>query len=399
MKSLELFTGAGGLALGIASAGFEHVAVIERDANACASLRENQRRDVLDMASWPVHECRVESFDYSSLPEGLDLLAAGVPCQPFSIGGKHGGHKDERNMFPQVVGVIREVRPMAVVIENVRGLTRSSFARYFNYILLMLSYPEMVRRPSEEWPQHLSRLERYHTRGKPEGLTYRVIARVLNAADYGVPQKRERVFIVGFRSDLGLEWSFPQPTHSCDALLWEQYHSREYWHRHKISRRMIPSPSPSDLIRVDKLRSGLLPLQKPWMTVRDAIADLPRPGKKRGAEEPGLNHFFIPGARSYVGHTGSPLDEPAKTLKAGDHGVPGGENMLLMPDGTVRYFTIRESARLQTFPDEYVFPGSWTESMRQIGNAVPVALAACLAKDIRAKLKSKPTAVASFVRC
>ena len=245
----------------------------------------------------------------------------------------------------------------------------------------------------------LSRLERYHTRGKPEGLTYRVIARVLNAADYGVPQKRERVFIVGFRSDLGLEWSFPQPTHSCDALLWEQYHSREYWHRHKISRRMIPSPSPSDLIRVDKLRSGLLPLQKPWMTVRDAIADLPRPGKKRGAEEPGLNHFFIPGARSYVGHTGSPLDEPAKTLKAGDHGVPGGENMLLMPDGTVRYFTIRESARLQTFPDEYVFPGSWTESMRQIGNAVPVALAACLAKDIRAKLKSKPTAVASFVRC
>ena len=153
MKSLELFTGAGGLALGIASAGFEHVAVIERDANARALLRKNQRRDVLDMASWPVHECRVESFDYSSLPEGLDLLAAGVPCQPFSIGGKHGGHKDERNMFPQVVGVIREVRPMAVVIEYVRGLTRSSFARYFNYILLMLSYPEMVRRPSQEWPQ------------------------------------------------------------------------------------------------------------------------------------------------------------------------------------------------------------------------------------------------------
>lgn len=394
MKSLELFTGAGGLALGIARAGFEHVAVIERDADSCASLRENQRRNVLDMAAWPINECSVESFDYSSLPEGLDLLAAGVPCQPFSIGGKHRGHRDERNMFPQVVDVIRTVRPMAILIENVRGLTRSSFARYFNYIQLMLSYPEISRKPEEEWPQHLGRLERHHTRGEMRGLSYRVIARVLNAADYGVPQRRERVFIVGLRSDLGLEWSFPQPTHSGDALLWEQYHSKEYWQRHKISKRLIPLPGPSDLVRVDKLKSGLLPLQKPWRTVRDAISDLPKPTKKRHSEEPGLNHFLIPGARSYVGHTGSPMDEPAKTLKAGDHGVPGGENMLLEPNGAVRYFTIRESARLQTFPDEYVFPGSWTESMRQIGNAVPVALAACLARDIRAKLRSKAIAVA-----
>src|SRR5581483_11939294 len=88
-------------------------------------------------------------------------------------------------------------------------------------------------------------------------------------------------------------------------------------------------PSQSGQVRVEKLKNGLLPLQRPWRTVRDAISDLPRPSKVREQEEPGLNHFFIPGARSYVGHTGSPLDEPAKTLKAGDHGVPGGENMLL----------------------------------------------------------------------
>jgi DNA (cytosine-5)-methyltransferase 1 len=128
------------------------------------------------------------------------------------------------------------------------------------------------------------------------------------------------------------------------------------------------------------------PALKPWKTVRDAIADLPKPVPKRTADEPGLTHFSIAGARSYVGHTGSPLDEPAKTLKAGVHGVPGGENMLALPDGSVRYFTIRESARLQTFPDSFVFPNSWTESMRQIGNAVPVLLAESIARKLKSTL-------------
>ncbi len=95
-----------------------------------------------------------------------------------------------------------------------------------------------------------------------------------------------------------------------------------------------------------------------------------------------LNHRFQAGAKSYPGHTGSPLDEPAKTLKAGVHGVPGGENMLLRPDGSIRYFTVRESARLQTFPDELIFHGSWTETMRQLGNAVPVTLATVVADSI-----------------
>ncbi|MDR3505254.1 MAG: DNA cytosine methyltransferase, partial [Acidocella sp.] len=94
------------------------------------------------------------------------------------------------------------------------------------------------------------------------------------------------------------------------------------------------------------------------------------------------NHNFQAGARSYAGHTGSPYDEPAKTLKAGVHGVPGGENMLARSDGTVRYFTVRESARLQTFPNDFVFHGSWTESMRQIGNAVPVLLAKTIGENV-----------------
>jgi DNA (cytosine-5)-methyltransferase 1 len=389
MKSIELFTGGGGLALGLAGAGFQHLALVERDEHSCETLRENQRRHVRDMASWRILEQDIEQFDLASIPENIDLLAAGVPCQPFSIGGKHRGHEDDRNMFPATVEVVRVLKPKAVLIENVRGLKRPSFAKYFGYVQLMVAYPEIRRRSKEEWFDHLSRLERYHTRGKPDGLYYRVVTQVLNAADYGVPQKRERVFIVAFRSDLHLEWSFPPCTHNQDALFSSQFVTREYWDRHRIPKKLTPKPNARLSERIERLREGLLPFLQPWRTVRDAISDLPAPAKKRGSEEPSRNHFQIPGARRYVGHTGSSLDEPAKTLKAGDHGVPGGENMLAEPDGSVRYFTIRESARLQTFPDEFVFPGSWTESMRQIGNAVPVRLAECLGRDILGRLKTR----------
>jgi DNA (cytosine-5)-methyltransferase 1 len=127
------------------------------------------------------------------------------------------------------------------------------------------------------------------------------------------------------------------------------------------------------------------PNSRPWRTVRDAICDLPGPGASGAI---GIaNHRFQPGARSYPGHTGSPLDEAAKTLKAGVHGVPGGENMLLLPDGSVRYFTVRESARLQTFPDAYELHGSWSEAMRQLGNAVPVELARVIASDVGQHLR------------
>lgn len=123
------------------------------------------------------------------------------------------------------------------------------------------------------------------------------------------------------------------------------------------------------------------------MTVRDAICDLPDPEKRTWNHV--ANHNFNPGARSYVGHTGSPLDEPGKTLKAGDHGVPGGENMIARADGSVRYFTVREAARLQTFPDDYTFRGAWTEAMRQLGNAVPVRLAEAVARSVAQKLLSR----------
>lgn len=283
-------------------------------------------------------------------------------------------------MFPQAVRAVRELKPQAFIFENVRGLTRSAFANYFEYVKLQLMYPELARLPEESWQDHLTSLERHHTATHQEGLEYRVVTRILNAANYGVPQRRERVFFVGFRADLGIEWNFPEATHSHESLLHAQWISGDYWARHGVSENER-ALDPRGEVRARK--ESTLPLLEPWRTVRDAIADLPDP-EYFPIEAP--NHKFQAGARAYKGHTGSLLDEPAKTLKAGDHGVPGGENMLARANGSVRYFTVRESARLQSFPDGYVFHGSWTETMRQLGNAVPVTLAEVVAASVRTQL-------------
>ncbi|MFZ3342108.1 MAG: DNA cytosine methyltransferase [Terriglobales bacterium] len=387
MNSVELFTGAGGLALGIEAAGFHHDTVVERNKYCCYTIRQNQARGFKPLEGWHLFSGDVRAFDYSEITSAVDLLAGGPPCQPFSIGGKHKGPLDSRDMFPEVVRAMRELKPRAVLVENVRGLLRESFAKYFEYVTLQMRYPEIVLKPDEDWTAHLSRLERQYTRGRDKGLYYNIVFRPINAANYGVPQKRERVIIVGFRSDLGVEWSFPNATHSFDALLRDQWVTGDYWERHKIPKRKRPGVHDRNKDRVDRLKAEQTlfePEEKPWRTVRDAIADLPDP--ERDDCSGFHNHQHNPGARSYTGHTGSQLDEPAKTLKAGDHGVPGGENTLLMPDGSLRYLTVRESARLQTFPDEYIFDCAWTEAMRQLGNAVPVLLGETIATGIRDKL-------------
>jgi DNA (cytosine-5)-methyltransferase 1 len=387
MRSVELFAGAGGLAIGMANAGFHHAAVIEWDHNACETFRENQRHHMHSVEEWPLHEGDVRAFDYGKLSD-IMVVSGGPPCQPFSLGGKHRGYLDKRDMFPEAVRAVRELQPKAFIFENVKGLMRETFADYFEYVHLQLMHPSLTRRKSESWREHRARLEQHHTsrRGRAE---YNVVYRLLNAADHGVPQRRERVFLVGFRADLGIEWSFPEGSHSENALLRSQWITGEYWDRHEISKRQRPRLSDRQKARVERLRGEALFEygKQPWMTVRDTISDLPDPEKNLRNGIP--NHVFNPGARSYPGHTGSPLDEPAKTLKAGDHGVPGGENMLARPDGSVRYFTVREAARLQTFPDDYTFRGPWTEAMRQLGNAVPVRLAEVVAGSVARTLSVK----------
>ncbi|MBS1822353.1 MAG: DNA cytosine methyltransferase [Acidobacteria bacterium] len=382
MKSLELFAGAGGLGLGLHAAGFKPYAVIERDSYCCDTIRENKRRGFTSLRCWPIVESDVRDVRFDVFADKLDLVSGGPPCQPFSLGGKHRAYDDARDMFPQAIRAVRETRPRAFIFENVKGLTRDRFRNYVEYIKLQLEHPEVTIKPRHDWTAHHAVLERYHTStSSSSGLRYNVVTRVLNAADFGVPQKRHRIFFVGFRSDLGIEWAFPEATHSEEALLWDQ-RSGDYWDRHSVpSTKQMPYPG-------ELKRMGAPPLfkpsTKPWKTVRDALLGLPEPRIKEHSHF--LNHRLQKGARSYPGHTGSPLDAPAKALKAGVHGVPGGENMLLLPEGSVRYFSIREAARIQTFSDDFAFHGTWSETMRQLGNAVPVDLATVVGKSVQQQL-------------
>lgn len=387
LKSIELFSGAGGLALGLCAAGFKHELLVEYDSDSVNTIRQN----VLNTKSGDnIIEGDVRKVSFLDYEGKLDLVAGGPPCQPFSLGGKHKAHLDERDMFPEAARVVAETKPKAFVFENVKGLLRKSFSTYFEYILLRLTYPELKPRDDEGWQDHLSALERIHTQGDYKGLKYNVVFRLLNAADYGVPQIRERVFIVGVRSDLNLAWSFPEPTHSEEALLHSQWVTGTYWKEHGIKTppplEEFPKDVQSRARNLSRNTDLFAPTVQRWLTVRDAIKDLPDP---RGDNISDFqNHHFRDGARMYPGHTGSVLDSPSKTLKAGDHGVPGGENMIRYYDNKVRYLTVRESARIQVFPDDYVFSGSWTESMRQIGNAVPVKLAQAVGSKLAELLKS-----------
>jgi DNA (cytosine-5)-methyltransferase 1 len=374
MKTLELFSGAGGLALGLEQSGFEPVALVEFNKNACATLRHNR-------PSWNIIEEDIRSVAFSEFGK-IDLVAGGPPCQPFSIGGKARGYDDLRDMFPHAVRAVRQLKPKAFLFENVRGLLRQAFSNYVEYIRLQLTYPEFPTSQNVPWDVNLQRLQRHHSSADGlRGLTYQVSIHLADAADYGVPQRRHRVFFVGFRSDLNAKWFFPSPTHSSDELLRAKYITGEYWREHDArAGKAIP---PSLKSRVAFLGQGQrLSFHSRWQTVRDALKGLPHPRDNKDY----LNHRFQAGAKPYPGHTGSMLDEPSKALKAGDHGVPGGENMLNYGNGMVRYFSIRESARIQTFPDDYEFLGSWTESMRQLGNAVPVTLARTVAYSIMNQL-------------
>lgn len=153
-----------------------------------------------------------------------------------------------------MISAVRALTPRAFIIENVKGLLRKQFSDYFRYILLCLEFPERVAREGETWFDHLSRLAREKEKTNPSAseLTYTVTSTLVNAADYGVPQKRERVFIVGFRSDLEVSWSFPSPTHSRDALLYAQRRDGEYRSRHGL-------PSPSRCPEIEKPNGKMLP--------------------------------------------------------------------------------------------------------------------------------------------
>lgn len=375
INSLELFSGAGGLAKGLENAGAQHLGFVEWNSVACKTLRQNYSDSL-------IHEVDVRDFDFSNFGK-VDFIAGGPPCQPFSLGGKHRGVEDERDMFPYAVSAIRELVPKAFIFENVKGLLRRSFADYFNYIVLQLTYPQVINNGSN-WKDHLSKLEKIHTKGNYNGLRYNVVYRLINAANYGIPQKRERVIIVGIRNDLDLSWCFPEETHSEDALLWSKYVTKKYWDEHRIKPATADLQLENDELKRLSQKYGFFePTLKRWQTVRDALKGLPDPHSEKEFHP---EHKYRGGAKIYPGHTGSLIDEPSKTIKAGGHGVPGGENMIRFNDDNVRYYTVLEAKRIQTFPDDYKIEGAWTEAMRQLGNAVPVKLGEIIATSLINKI-------------
>jgi DNA (cytosine-5)-methyltransferase 1 len=383
MNSLELFSGAGGLAKGLELAGFKHAALVENNKHACASLCEN-------FDAKKVFFGDVRDLDLGTLTN-IDLVAGGPPCQPFSLGGKHQADRDKRDMFPTAIHAIKSLKPKAFIFENVKGLLRKTFTDYFDYILLRLNYPSFNAESISDWQKHLDELRRINKLSY-SGTKYNVKFKLINAANYGVPQNRDRVIIIGIRSDLDREWVFPSETHSADRLFWDMHVTGEYWERHKICKSQRPLIDRSIEAKIFKLTEKygrFEPALMPWQTVRDALINLPDPQSNHGIKD----HLFHDGARVYPGHTGSILDAPAKTIKAGDHGVPGGENMIRFPDGSVCYLTVLEAKRLQTFPDDFVITGAWGEAMRQIGNAVPVLLAETMGHELMRMLNSRDNLV------
>ncbi|GAA3251578.1 DNA cytosine methyltransferase [Nonomuraea helvata] len=419
--SVELFAGGGGLAMAVHQAGFRPLLFNEFDHRACETLvasakktlgvdglvrTEEKRPEPPEPGKpAPLYPGDVRDLDMSALKGRVDLLAGGPPCQPFSAGGVAKGDEDKRNMFPAMFKAVREIRPKAVICENVRGLLRPSFRDYFQYIQNELRLPFEKRNDEVRWQDHNDHLTSILAKLSDDDSDpdhYKVVMIPVNAADYGVPQVRNRVVIVAFRADLGVdveafEKYVKTPRFSEDALFRSMRdEDGPYWQRHRVPGHVR-----------DRVRARLPKVIKeddcqPWRTLRDAIQGygtdaklpaLPKVNLKRldekfdfGERIDVTDHIGWPGARIYKGHTPNELDRPAKTVKAGVHGVPGGESVMLLdsryrdsnsPDGWTyrhRYMTVRETARVMTFPDAWLGAGPRGEQMRQLGNAVPVVL-------------------------
>lgn len=376
-NSVELFAGGGGMALGLRLAGYGHHALVELNKHAVKILRHNAE---LHPSLWPEENVIADDVVtwVTRLPGGgsVDLVAGGPPCQPFSLSGVHAGVNDARNMFPAALEAIRTLTPRLAIFENVPGLTRPSFAPYFDYVKAQLAHPSVRPHNGEMWWEHAVRV----AKSRAKGHRYHVYEECVDAADLGVPQCRQRVFLIAVREDMlradgrtGLT-----RTHDRDALLYDQWVDSAYWTEHDL-----PQPPRPDKLRarVEQLKRCGRPQAERWVTLRDALRHVPEPID--GQDHPTLpDHAGIPGARAYKKHTGSPYDWPSKTIKAGVHGVCGGEGMIRYPDGRLRYLTIREAALVQGFPDDYEFPGVRSRVMGVIGNAVAVAVAERIGRDL-----------------
>lgn len=326
-RSIELFAGAGGLALGLEKAGFEAVLLNEWDKHACQTLRTNR-------PEWNVAEGDVSQLDFTPYRGKVDFLSGGFPCQAFSYAGKGEGFNDIRGtMFFQFARAVAEVQPKVVLGENVRGLVNHDKGRTLATIKQTL-----------------------------QDLGYTLVEpRVLNAVNYRVPQKRERIFIVGIRNDLAdkAQFAWPEPFERImtmtDALKAGELYATD-----------VP-PSEGQLYPEHK--KAVMDLVPPGGCWRDLPDDVARAYMK--------GSYFLGGGRTGMARRLS-WHEPSLTLTC----APAqNQTERCHPDET-RPLTVREYARIQTFPDDWQFSGSMGQKYKQIGNAVPVHLAEAVGRSL-----------------
>lgn len=340
MLAIDLFSGPGGLSLGMKQAGIEPIVAVEK------------RRDAVDTYAGHTpgaeHFCDdIRSLSFTRYQGKADIVYGGPPCQPFSTGGLRRGNADARNMFPEFCRVLAETRPAAFLCENVPGLATSrSQQQYLSGIL-------------QEF----------------EALGYRVTWQVVSAADYGVPQKRRRLIIVGMRSG---EFWFPKPSHGPQG---DQPHVASGTFVSKDR----PLGEPPDCPVVYAKNPD--PRRSPY-------AGHVYNGGGRPIDLSGPCHTILASAGGYKTHWVDTLDiAPGYTAELLEGGSPRSG-----PVPGARRLTVKESALLQTFPAGMAFAGSRSSQYTQVGDAVPPQLAHALGAALKAQLSGASVSPATHYR-
>lgn len=316
-KVLELFAGAGGLAVGLEKSGIKCVALNEIDKWACQTLRENR-------PNWNVLEGDIKSFDFTEYNNQVDIVTGGFPCQAFSYAGKKLGFQDARGtLFYEFARVVKEVNPLICIGENVKGLLSHEKGKTIEGMISIL-----------------------------DEIGYNVVpVKVLKAINYKVPQKRERVILVGIRKDIDLKYEYPKPHNKIYNLV-------DALKKGELYNSNVPKSEGSKYPEHKKTVLDLVPQKGYWRNLPIGIQ-----------KEYMGKSFYLGGGKTGIARRIG-WDEPSLTLTCS----PAQKQTERCHPEETRPFTVREYARIQTFPDDWKFIGSVSQKYKQIGNAVPCNL-------------------------
>lgn len=330
---IELFAGAGGLSLGMEMAGFNSIMLNEFDKHACNTLRENR-------PDWKVVEGDVASIDFNKYKDKADVLAGGFPCQAFSYSGKRMGFEDTRGtLFFEFARAAKEIRPKVILAENVKGLISHDNGKTLETIKSVIDEIGYVL----------------------------VEPRVLRAIFYRVPQKRERLIFVGIRKDLFQQavFNWPQPYSRIMTL-------KDALYKGELFECDVPHSDGQSYPKRKAEIMNMVPQGGCWR-------DLPEHIQK----EYMMKSYYLGGGKTGMARRLS-MSDPSLTLTC----APAQKQTERCHPLETRPLTVREYARIQTFPDSWIFSGSVTSQYKQIGNAVPVNLGFAIGKSISELLDS-----------